>query len=40
MIQEYLKNLDSLIHYLKYASEQLLALNEELEQENDERSDK
>lgn len=39
MIQEYLKNLDNLIRYLKYASEQLLELNAELEQE-DERSDK
>lgn len=37
MIQEYLKNLDNLISYLKYASEQLLALNEELEQENEEK---
>lgn len=40
MIQEYLKNLDNLIRYLKYASEQLLELNDELQKDEDERSDK
>ncbi len=38
MIQEYLKNLDNLIAYLKNASKELLELNKELKEE-EERSD-